>query len=107
MIETDVTMLQGRMRELETNIKELEVKALEALYRVEAQKPVKAYVPLRRNAGPGCTRPPPARPCAPSPEVLREPEFMERIYQANEKHVSKGLPVGSGADDTGAAVRSK
>ena len=94
MIETDVTMLQGRMRELETNIKELEVKALEALYRVEAPKPVKAYAPPPPERWPRLHK-------AAAGETLRSiaskyygnPNLWERIYQGNEKHISKGLPV--------------
>ncbi|MDO8804715.1 MAG: hypothetical protein Q7R35_09785 [Elusimicrobiota bacterium] len=94
MMETDLTLMQGRMRELETNIKELEVQALEALYKKENPKPVKVYVP-----------PPPVRwprlHKAAAGETLRSiaskyygnPNLWERIYQANEKSVSKGQPV--------------
>ncbi|MBI4350846.1 MAG: hypothetical protein HY550_05370 [Elusimicrobia bacterium] len=94
MLETDVTMLQGRMRELETNIKELEVQALEALYRKEGAKPGKVYVPPPPERWPKLHK-------AAAGETLRSlagkyygnPNLWERIYQANEKHVSKGLPV--------------
>ncbi|OIO01070.1 MAG: hypothetical protein AUJ51_09080 [Elusimicrobia bacterium CG1_02_56_21] len=94
IIETDLTMMQSRMREMENNIKELEVQALESLYKKENPKPVKVYVP-----------PPPVRwpklHKAAAGETLRSiaskyygnPNLWERIYQANEKNVSKGLPV--------------
>ena len=94
MLEGDLTFMQSRKRELETNIKELEVQALEALYKKENPKPVKVYVP-----------PPPVRwprlHKAAAGETLRSiasqyygnPNLWERIYQANEKYVSKGLPV--------------
>ncbi len=94
MIETDVTMLQGRMRELETNIKELQVQSLEALYKKENPKVVKAYVPPPPERWPRLHK-------AAAGETLRSiagkyygnPNLWERIYQANEKNVSKGLPV--------------
>jgi len=94
MAETDLTMMQGRMRELETNIKELQVQALEALYKKENPKPVKVYVP------PAPERWPKLHKAAPG-ETLRSiaskyygnPALWERIYEANEKNVSKGLPV--------------
>lgn len=94
MIETDVTMLQGRMRELETNIKELQVQSLEALYKKENPKVAKAYVPPPPERWPRLHK-------AAAGETLRSiagkyygnPNLWERIYQANEKNVSKGLPV--------------
>lgn len=94
VVETDLTMMQSRMRELETNIRELQVQALEALYKKENPKPPKRYV-----------APPPERwpklHKAAAGETLRSiaskyygnPNLWERIYQANERHVSKGLPV--------------
>lgn len=94
MAETDLTMMQGRMRELETNIKELQAQALEALYKKENPKPVKAYVPPPPQRWPRLHK-------AAAGETLRSlaskyygnPNLWERIYQANEKHVSKGLPI--------------
>ncbi|MDA8131691.1 MAG: hypothetical protein M0011_09335 [Elusimicrobia bacterium] len=94
VLETDLTMLQGRMRELEDNVKELEVQATDALYRKENPPPKKAYVPP----------PPPKWPRlhkVAAGETLRSiaskyygnPNLWERVYKANEKHVSKGLPV--------------
>jgi hypothetical protein len=94
MAETDLTMMQGRMRELETNIKELQVQSLEALYKKENPKPVKAYVPRPPERWPKLHK-------AAAGETLRSiaskyygnPGLWERIYLANEKNVSKGLPV--------------
>ena len=94
MIETDLTIMQGRMRELETNIKELQVQALEALYKKENPKPVRVYVPPPPERWPRLHK-------AAAGETLRSlaskyygnPNLWERIYQANEKNISKGLPV--------------
>ena len=94
MIETDLTLMQGRKRELETNIKELQVQELESLYKKENPAPEKVYIP------PAPERWPRLHKVAPG-ETLRSiaskyygtPNLWERIYQANEKNVSKGLPV--------------
>jgi hypothetical protein len=94
MLETDLTMMQTRMRELENNIKELEVQSLEALYKKENPKPVKAYVPPPPQRWPRLHK-------VTDGETLRSisskyygtPALWEMIYQANEKYVSKGLPV--------------
>jgi hypothetical protein len=94
VLETDLTLMQGRMRELENNIKELEVQALESLYKKENPKPVKVYVPPAPQRWPRLHK-------VAAGETLRSiasryygnPALWERIYQANEKNVSKGLPV--------------
>ena len=65
ILETDLTMMQGRRREAENNIKELQVQALDARYTKEHPKPIKRYAPpRRRSAGPSCIKPPPAKRCA-------------------------------------------
>lgn len=94
MLETEVTMMQGRMRELENNIRDLEVQALEVQYRKENPKPAKAYAPPPPERWPKLHKVTPG-------ETLRSiaakyygnAALWERIYQANEKHVSKGLPA--------------
>ncbi len=94
VLETDLTLMQGRMRELENNIKELEAQALESLYKKENPKPVKVYVPPAPQRWPRLHK-------VAAGETLRSiaskhygnPALWERIYQANEKNVSKGLPV--------------
>ncbi len=94
MLETDVTVMQGRLRDMESNLKDLELQAIEAQYRKEKPKPVKKYVP------PPPERWPKLHKTAPG-ETLRSiagkyygnPNLWERIYDANEKNVSKGLPV--------------
>ena len=94
MLETDLTMMQGRMRELEDNVKQLQVQSLEALYKKENPKPVKAYVPPPPERWPKLHK-------VAAGETLRSiaskyygnPALWERIYQANEKNISKGLPV--------------
>jgi len=94
MMETDLTLMQGRAREMEANIKNLELQTLEAQYKKETAKPMKRYSP-----------PPPERwpkqHKAAAGETLRSiaskyygnPNLWERIYEANEKSVSKGQPV--------------
>lgn len=94
VLETDLTMLQGRMREMEDNVKELEVQAADALYRKENPPPKKAYVPPPPQKWPRLHK-------VAAGETLRSiaskyygnPNLWERVYKANEKHVSKGLPV--------------
>jgi nucleoid-associated protein YgaU len=94
-VETDMTVMQGRMREMEQNLQDLQAQVLEQQYRKENPKPVKKYVP------------PPAPEKWPklhkteAGETLRSiasryygnPSLWERIYEANEKNISKGLPV--------------
>ena len=92
--ETDLTLMQGRMRELETTIRELQAQALEAQFHKENPKPVKRYSPPAPERWPKLHK-------AAAGETLRSiaskyygnPNLWERIYEANEKNVSKGLPV--------------
>jgi len=94
MMETDLTLMQGRARELEANIKTLEVQALEAQYKKENPKPAKRYIPPPPERWPKLHK-------AAAGETLRSiaskyygnPNLWERIYEANEKSVSKGQPV--------------
>jgi len=94
MLETDLTMMQLRMRELQSNIKELQVQVIEEQYRKDNPKPVKPYV------APAPERWPKLHKVRPG-ETLRSiaskyygnPALWERLYQANEKNVSRGLPV--------------
>ena len=94
MLETDLTMMQGRMREMETNLKDLQLQTLEAQYKKENPKPVKKYVPPPPERWPRLHK-------AAAGETLRSlaskyygnPNLWERIYEANEKNISKGLPV--------------
>jgi hypothetical protein len=94
MLETDLTMMQGRMREMETNLKDLQLQSLEAQYKKENPKPVKKYVPPAPERWPKLHK-------AAGGETLRSiasryygnPNLWERIYEANEKNISKGLPV--------------
>ncbi len=94
MLETDLTMMQGRMRETETNLKDLQVQVLEQQYKKENPKPVKKYVPPPPERWPKLHK-------AAAGETLRSiaskyygnPNLWERIYEANEKSISRGLPV--------------
>lgn len=94
VLETDLTLMQSRMRELETNIKDLEVQALESLYKKENPPAKKVRLPP----------PPPRWPRlhkVKAGETLRSiastyygnPNLWERIYRSNEKNISRGLPV--------------
>lgn len=92
--ETDLTLMQSRMRELETTIRELQAQALEAEFRKDNPKPVKRYVPPAPERWPKLHK-------AAAGETLRSiaskyygnPNLWERVYEANESKVSKGLPV--------------
>ncbi len=95
MMETDLTLGQSRLRELETSLKNLQIQILEAQFKKVNVKPVKRYVPP----------PPPERwpkvHKAEAGETLRSiaskyygnPNLWQKIYEANEKNISKGLPV--------------
>lgn len=94
VMETDLTLMQGRMREMEINIKNLELRTLEAQYTSEHPKPAKRYVPKPPERWPRLHK-------AAAGETLRSlaskyygnPNLWERIYEANEKSVFKGLPL--------------
>jgi phage tail protein X/uncharacterized coiled-coil protein SlyX len=92
--ETDMVMMQGRMRDMEQTLKDLQVQVLEQQYKKENPKPVKRYVPPPPEKWPKLHKTAPG-------ETLRSiaskyygnPGLWERIYEANEKNISKGLPV--------------
>ncbi|OGR42889.1 MAG: hypothetical protein A2X35_09655 [Elusimicrobia bacterium GWA2_61_42] len=94
MLETDLTMMQSRMREMETNLRELQLQTLEVQYKKENPKPVKKYSPPAPERWPKLHK-------AAAGETLRSiasryygnPNLWERIYEANEKNISKGLPA--------------
>lgn len=94
MLETDLTVMQGRLRGLEGDLKDLQLQVLEAQYKKEAPKPVKRYTPPPPERWPKLHK-------AAAGETLRSiagkyygnPNLWERIYEANEKYISKGLPV--------------
>ena len=94
MMESDLTLAQSRMRELEANLKELQVQILEAQYRKDNPKPAKKYVPPPPERWPKLHK-------AAAGETLRSiaskyygnPALWEKIYDANESVISKGLPI--------------
>lgn len=94
LLESDMTVLQGRLRETESNLKEVQLQLIEAQYKKETPKPVKRYVPPPPERWPKLHK-------VSAGETLRSiagkyygnPNLWERIYSANEKNVSKGLPV--------------
>jgi LysM repeat protein len=94
MLETDLTMMQTRLRGAEEQLKNLELEILEAQGRKEKPKPAKKYVPPPPEKWPRLHK-------VEAGETLRSiaskyygnPNLWERVYQANEKYISKGLPV--------------
>jgi len=94
MLQSDLSMMQTRLRNTEEQLKTLELQILEAQDRKEKPKPVKTYVPPPPEKWPKLHK-------AETGETLRSiaskyygnPNLWERIYRANEKHISKGLPV--------------
>jgi hypothetical protein len=94
VMETDLTMMQGRMRDMEQSLKDLQAQVLEQQYKKDNPKPVKRYVPPPPEKWPKLHK-------AAAGETLRSiaskyygnPNLWERIYEANEKNISKGLPV--------------
>ncbi len=95
IIETDVTLMQSRLRELESNLKELQIQILEAEYRKDAPKP-----PQKRYSPPPPERWPKYHKAA-AGDTLRSvagkyygnPSLWELIYDANQKHIFKGAPA--------------
>lgn len=94
VLQGDIGMLQVRARDLEERIKELEAQALQAQYYKENPKPAKRYVPPPPEKWPRQHK-------VAAGETLRSiaskyygnPNLWERIYEANEKNVFKGLPA--------------
>lgn len=92
--ETDVTLMQSRLRELESSVKEMQVQSLEVQFKKENPKPAKVYAPPAPERWPKLHK-------AQAGETLRSiagkyygnPNLWERIYDANEKNISKGLPA--------------
>ena len=95
ILETDLTLMQVRAREMDKNLRDIEMHTLEALYIKENPKPAKRALP-----SPPQERWPKLHKAA-AGETLRSiaskyygnPNLWERIYEANEKSVLKGLPV--------------
>lgn len=94
MLETDLTLMRTRAREIEENIKDLQMSALQAQYIKENPKPVKRILPPPPERWPKLHK-------VAAGETLRSiaskyygnPNLWERIYETNEKSVFKGLPI--------------
>jgi hypothetical protein len=94
VLETDLTMMQSRMRDLETRLKDLELQIIAAEHRKETARPVKRVVipepekwPKLHKVMPGDT----LRSIASG--YYGNPALWERIYEANQQYISRGLPV--------------
>ncbi|HAF95290.1 MAG: hypothetical protein A2X34_03315 [Elusimicrobia bacterium GWC2_51_8] len=94
VLGTDLTMMQTRLRGAEGQLRNLELEILEAQGRKEKPKPVKKYVPPPPEKWPRLHK-------VEAGETLRSiaskyygnPNLWERVYQSNEKYISKGLPL--------------
>ncbi|MCX5786589.1 MAG: hypothetical protein NTX59_12985 [Elusimicrobia bacterium] len=94
ILESDLTMMHTRLRDMEGQLKNLELKILEAESRREKPKLTKKYVPPPPEKWPRFHK-------VEAGETLRSiaskyygnPNLWERLYEANEKDISKGLPV--------------
>jgi hypothetical protein len=95
VLESDLTMMQSRRRELENRLKDLELQIIEAEHRKQNPKPavVRIVIP-KPEKWPKLHRILPG-------ETLRSlaslyygtPTLWERIYDANQKNISRGLPI--------------
>ncbi|OGS08130.1 MAG: hypothetical protein A2270_03560 [Elusimicrobia bacterium RIFOXYA12_FULL_51_18] len=94
MLETDLNIMQSRMRDMEPRLKDLELQIIEAEHRIEKPKPKKTAAPPKLEKWPKSHK-------VATGETLRSiasqyygnPNLWERIYEANQKHISRGLPV--------------
>jgi LysM repeat protein len=94
VLETDLTIMQSRMRDMEARLRELDLQIIEAEHRKENPKPVKAAPPPKPEKWPKLHK-------VEAGDTLRSiasryygnPNLWERIYEANQKYISRGLPV--------------
>ncbi|MFA6434419.1 MAG: hypothetical protein WCW52_06960 [Elusimicrobiales bacterium] len=95
IMETDLTMMQSRIRDMTARLRDLELQIIAAEHRKENPKPVKAAAVLPKpekwpkfhKVMPGDT----LRSIA--SRYYGNPSLWERIYEANQKFISRGLPV--------------
>jgi len=94
VLESDLTMMQSRMIALESRLKDLELQIIEAEHRKETPKPrapAPVYKPEKwpklHRVVPGDT----LRSIA--SKYYGNPSLWERIYDANQKNISRGLPI--------------
>ncbi|MBU2574087.1 MAG: LysM peptidoglycan-binding domain-containing protein [Elusimicrobia bacterium] len=94
VLESDLTLIQSRMRDMEERLKNLELELIEAQYKKDQPPPKKPVVrpkpekwPKLHKVAPGDT----LRSIA--SKYYGNPNLWERIYEANQKHISKGLPM--------------
>ncbi|MBI4800994.1 MAG: hypothetical protein HY796_00555 [Elusimicrobia bacterium] len=94
VLESELTLLQSRMREMEERRKNLELELIEAGYKKDQPRPKKPVFqpkpekwPKFHKVAPGDT----LRSIA--AKYYGNPNLWERIYDNNQKHILKGLPV--------------
>ena len=94
VLEADLNVMQSRMRDMEPRLKELEVQIIEAEHRLEEPKPIKRAPTPPPEKWPRLHK-------VMAGDTLRSiaskyygnPSLWERIYEANQKYISRGLPV--------------
>jgi len=96
VMDADLTMMQSRMRDMAARLKDLELQIIDAEHRKENPKPVKKPViilpkpekwPKFHKVMTGDT----LRSIA--SRYYGNPSLWERIYEANQKFISRGLPI--------------
>ncbi len=94
VLESDLVMMQSRIRDLSSGLKDLQLQIIEAEHRKQEPKPVqRVRIPVPEKW--------PKLHKIIAGETLRSlaslyygtPTLWERIYNANQPHISRGLPV--------------
>ena len=94
VLESDLALMRLRIRELNAKLKDLQLQIIETEHRKKNPKPVRRVkLPVREKW--------PKLHKIRSGDTLRSlasryygtPTFWERIYDANQKRISRGLPV--------------
>lgn len=94
VLETDLTMMQSRMRDMEARLKDLEMQIIEAEHRKRNPRPVKAAIIPKPEKWPKLHKVMPGDTLRSiTSQYYGSPTLWERIYEANQKYISRGLPV--------------
>jgi len=95
VLESDLNIMQSRMRDMEPRLKDLEIQIIEAEHRLEEPKPVKrAPPPQKPEKWPKLHKVMPGETLRSiASQYYGNPNLWEKIYEANQKYISRGLPV--------------
>ncbi|HOW90060.1 MAG TPA: LysM peptidoglycan-binding domain-containing protein, partial [Elusimicrobiales bacterium] len=94
VLESDLAMMQSRMRELGERLKDLQLQIIEAEHRKQEPRPVqRVKIPVQEKW--------PKLHKIAAGDTLRSlasqyygaPTLWERIYDANQANISRGLPI--------------